>query len=541
MVLIEELFFNKYFKTQIYLKMLQINEWAIVEKIFRSGKQGITGLLKSKKSPCSYIVFKISQNFDFLVEHEYKIMTILSELKDYCPHFCISPDILVNQVETKLKQYKNPFDIVTKPIYKFVLLEEFIQGPKLGSYIDSRKSLSIVLAAIKQTMMGIAMAHDFGFTHYDLHTDNIILNRCNKDSVALYVFDDEHVYSVPTNGYCPKVIDYGFSYADALHGTQLSTSFFHTDIGYTNDRFDWLVDSKLFLISVSYQISMAFVRSNNSKKLKNCIRNMFGELSVDWECGWDDYDGQSILDDLIEELGNGCRINSFLFDKHTSDSLEIIQAIIDMPLQPMEYDDLIVSYNLFLKEFKKIEDKIETTVHLFYVLRAIVESARRIKDDYKKKETRNTALTMFKNDIFEVVTSVAKFCTLKDLHYEKMLCSLYSLGNCMSGFFYKKMNKRVRHRVSEYDSVPVKNMYDILNVLYCNFEDTYTYSTDTTMIVYDRSRKQTSDFKLSKSEVHTLDRTEYWMKSRVLYDIYKTKVNIPDSDASYQSNVEFDN
>jgi hypothetical protein len=521
--------------------MLQINEWAIVEKIFRSGKQGITGLLKSKKSPCSRIVFKVSQNFDFLVEHEYKIMTILSELEEYCPHFCISPEIIVNPVESKLKQHKNPFDIVTKPIYKFVLLEDFIQGPKLGSYIDSQKSLSVVLSAIKQTMMGIAMSHDLGFTHYDLHTDNIILNRCNKNNVSLYVFDEDHVYTVPTNGYCPKVIDYGFSYADALDGTQLSTSFFHTDIGYTNDRFDWMVDAKLFLISVSYQISNVFVHSNNSKKFKNCIRNMFGELSVDLECGWDDYDGQSILDDLIEELDQGCRIDSFLFKKHTSDSLEIVQAMIDLPLQPMQDDDLIISYNLFLKEFKRIEDKVENTVHLFYILRAIIESARRIKDEYKNKETRCAALTMFKNDIFEVVTSVAKFCTLKDLHYEKMLCSLYSLGNCISGFFYKKMNKRVAHRIREYDSSPIKNMYDILNVLYCNFEDTYTYNADTNISVYDRVKKHTYDFKLTKSEVKTLDRTEYWMKARVLYDIYKDKSKrqmdeANESDASYQSN-----
>jgi hypothetical protein len=513
--------------------MSQINEWAIVEKIFRSGKQGITGLLKSKKSPCQYIVFKISQNFDFIVEHEYKIMNILSELKDYCPNFCIAPTIIVNPVESKTKQNKNPFDIVTKPIYKFVLLEEFIQGPKLGSYIDSRKSIAVILSAIKQTMMGIAMAQDFGFTHYDLHTDNIILKRCDKNDVSLYILDNEHVYSVPTNGYCPKVIDYGFSYADALEGTQLATSFFHTDIGYTTDRFDWMVDAKIFLISVAYQISNTFSHSNHAHKLKNCVRNMFGELPVDWECGWDDYDGQSILDDLLEELDKGCRVDTFLFKKHASDSVELVQAMIDLPLQPMEYDDLTLSYNIFLKEFKKIEDKIENTMQLFYVLRTIIDSARRIRDDYKNKETRVNALKIFKNDIFEVVTSVAKFCTLKELHYEKMLCSLYSLSNCMSGYFYSKMNRRFLHRIKNYDLVPVKNIYDILNVLYCNFEDTYTYTTNSNITVYDRLLKQTYTFTLSKSEVKTLDQSEYWMKSIVLYDIYKKKLELEnDSDTS---------
>jgi hypothetical protein len=260
---------------------------------------------------------------------------------------------------------------------------------------------------------------------------------------------------------------------------------------------------------------------------------MFGELPVDWECGWDDYDGQSILDDLLEELDKGCRVDTFLFKKHASDSVELVQAMIDLPLQPMEYDDLTLSYNIFLKEFKKIEDKIENTMQLFYVLRTIIDSARRIRDDYKNKETRVNALKIFKNDIFEVVTSVAKFCTLKELHYEKMLCSLYSLSNCMSGYFYSKMNRRFLHRIKNYDLVPVKNIYDILNVLYCNFEDTYTYTTNSNITVYDRLLKQTYTFTLSKSEVKTLDQSEYWMKSIVLYDIYKKKLELEnDSDTS---------
>ena len=73
-----------------------------------------------------------------------------------------------------------------------------------------------------------------------------------------YILDDNTFYMVPTNGYCPKVIDYGFSYLDVVNNDSLTTSFLHTDIGYTNDRFDWITDAKLFLVSVKYQLEIKF-------------------------------------------------------------------------------------------------------------------------------------------------------------------------------------------------------------------------------------------------------------------------------------------
>ena len=513
-------------------KMANINDWSVVEKVFRSGKQGIAGLIKTKTSPSSRFVFKVSQNFDFVIEHEYKIMIILAELRQYCPHFCLSPELLLCPVESKLKKYKNPFDIISRPVFKFVLIEEFVPGPKLGSYIDNKKSLPAVFSAVKQLMMGIALSHDFRFTHYDLHTDNIILNRCNTEKVMLYILDDIHTYAIPTHGYCPKIIDYGFSYVKGLDGTQLSTSFFHTDIGYTNDRFDWLCDAKLFLVSVAYQISNVYGSSSEARRFDNCIKNMFNGLSLDWECGWDDYEGQSVLDLLMEHLEEETRVDTFLFRKHTVDALEIMQAMIDMPLKPNDYEDMLISYNMFLKEFKHIEDKIENTSHLLCVLKAIVESARKIKDDYRNKETRKQAITTFKNDIFEVVTSLAKFCTIKDIHYEKMLCALYSFSECMCGFYFKEMGKRYMHKIGEYDNIPVKNIIDVLNVLHCNFEDSHIYSQETIVVVCDRMSRKMTEFTINKKEAQMLNSQEYWMKSNTLYNIYKNKFST-DSDINY--------
>lgn len=500
-----------------------VDSWATVDKIFRSGRQGITGVLKTRTSPGRRFVFKVSQYIDFLVEHEYKVMTRLSSLSDYCPHFCSEPEMLMCITEPKPKKYKSPFDIVSsKPLYKNVLIEEYIKGPKLGTFIDSSTSLAVALSAIKQVMMGIFMSHDLMFTHYDLHTDNIILESCSRNDVFLYIMDDDTSYVVPSNGYCAKIIDFGFSYIDSLDNEPLTTSFLHTDIGYTNDRFDWLTDAKLFLVSVEHQIETAFEGSSQDvKKFKNCVYNMFCKLDIDWECGWDDFDGGSLVDNLIETLEDECRPTSFLFSKHAVDSINILQGLINLPLEPVSYDDMCTAYSMFLKEFSKIEDMIENPAHLFYVLKAIVDTARIVKDEYADKETRHQSVRKFKEIVLDVVGSIAKFCTLKTLHYEKMLCSLYAFADCMNGYYYSLMNKRCKERSRQQSRIPVKNMKEILNVLCYNLQDKYEFNKNTTIHVFDRRKHTTTTFKLSNKDISSIENCEQWMVASHLFSMYK--------------------
>ena len=519
-------------RTTFKTKMLQykktpelVDSWATVDKIFRSGKQGITGVLKTRTSPSQRFVFKVSQYMNFLIEHEYKIMSRLSSLSSYCPHFCEEPEMLMCLTDSKLKKYKSPFDIVgSKPLYKPVLIEEYIKGPKLGSFIDSSKSLAVVLSAIKQVMIGILIAHDIKFTHYDLHTDNIILNTCSRNDVFLYILDDNTFYMVPTNGYCPKVIDYGFSYLDVVNNDSLTTSFLHTDIGYTNDRFDWITDAKLFLVSVKYQLENAYERSPEVKKLANCINNMFGKMDLDWECGWDDFEGGSLVDNLIEMLETQCRASSFLFSKHACDSIEVIQGLITLPLEPIAYDDICDAYSMFIREFAKIEEMIENPAHLFYILKAIVDSARLIKEEYLDKDTRKEAVKKFKEIVLDVVSSIAKFCTLKSVHYEKLLCGLYSFADCMNGYYYSGMNKRYTEKKRVYKYLPIKNMKEIVDVLYYNLQDKYEFNSNTVINVFDKTRKSSFKFKLTKENIKMLEDTEYWMMSSVLAKMYNKAI-----------------
>ena len=506
-----------------------VDEWAKVEKLFRCGRQGITGVLKTRTSPVKCCVFKLSQNIDYLVEHEYKVMNRLNDLASFCPHFCLVEDVIMCLVEQRLKKYKNPFDIISKnPIYKPVLIEEFIKGTKLGSYIDNAKNpitdLPILSSAIKQVMMGIAFAQNkCNFTHYDLHTDNIILEKHDSDSVFLYILDNNTAFAVPTNGYRARIIDYGFSYVDAADDDYLTTSLLHTDIGYTNDRFDWVSDPKLFLISISYQLKNVFPNSKSVKKFSNCVRNMFSNLCVDWEYGWDEYEDDSVTEQLLEEAEKDYRDTSFIFNKYKHDAIQVLQSVIKLPFTHSSYENLSLSYCTFLKEFSKIEDRIENTVHLFYILKAIIDSAKKLRDEYENEDTQKSAITKFRHYITEIIDSVAKFCSVGGLHYEKMLCALYSFEECASGFLYTRMKKRYNEKNKYNKSLPVRNLLDILNVLYYNCEDYYDYTSKTTIQVYDSVQECQVRFKLTRDEIKKLDEVEYWMKAPLLAQMYKER------------------
>ena len=64
---------------------------------------------------------------------------------------------------------------------------------------------------------------------------------------------------IPTNGHYPVIIDFGFSYINDMKDGPLWPSMAHTCVGFMSDRFDWVADPKLFLVTVSGEIIMEFL------------------------------------------------------------------------------------------------------------------------------------------------------------------------------------------------------------------------------------------------------------------------------------------
>ena len=127
---------------------------------------------------------------------------------------------------------------------------------KFYNYVRSKEiNDNIIFSTINQVLMAIKIAQiKKKFSHYDLHSLNIMMKKCDYDAVFVYVIDKDTQFAIPTRGHYPIIIDFGFSYIKDMEDGPLYPSMAHTDAGFMSDRFDWVSDPKLFLITISAEL-----------------------------------------------------------------------------------------------------------------------------------------------------------------------------------------------------------------------------------------------------------------------------------------------
>lgn len=498
------------------------DNWLTVKTIFpKPGKQGLVGIMESEDG--KQFVFKISQYVNYLVHHELTVMKSLNSISDYCPHFCRAIGSIMCSVDPKKKKEGNPFIIdSTYSVEKEVMLTEYLNSSyKLYNYIISPKiSEDILFSTVKQVLLAISIAQrKRQFTHYDLHSNNIMMKKCSKDLVFLYVLDENNQFCVATRGHYPVIIDYGFSYSNGLQGEPLWPSLNHTDVGFLSDRFDPIADPKLFLITVSDEIN-EYKKSKKSKKLLNITKNNYNSLNLDWDSGWDAEIPKCASDSVISKLSKTNK-DSTLFTQYEYYCMDILQTLIVLPLEKQDYSNIATCNSAFLKEFIKIENVIGDPFYGLYILKGIVDSARTVRADYIHKETRQKAVDFFRISIFERIDSISKFCRPEDIHFEKMLCGLLCLGKCIEGILYKAMNKRWNKKLKEYRKLPLQTPEELCAIIELNIEDTYIFNENTTIMVIDCINNKTSELSLSPAQINSINQYETISRGSELYKVYQ--------------------
>jgi hypothetical protein len=481
--------------------------------------------MKNAKEKKKY-VFKISQYINYLIQHESIVMKGLNDLSPYCPHFCKSVGTILCKVDPKSRKTGNPFNTETKcQIQKEALLCEYIdKSCKFYNYIRAtdRISENILYSSIKQVLLAICIAQrKKQFVHYDLHSFNIMMRRCNQNVVFLYVLDEENQFAIPTLGHYPVIIDFGFSYIKDMDDGPLWASMGHTDVGFMSDRFDWVADPKLFLVTVSGEIKEKH-NSKSARKLRRIVRNLFNPLTIDWDSGWDTEDDQGAADyvaELIHEYNEG----SVIFEDYDHYCIDLLQTLIILPLEEQDYSEIHRSYSIFVKEFVKIENQISSQFYNLYILKGIVDAARHVRAAYTRQDTRIDAIRTFRLKIYERVQEVANFCKLENVHYEKMLCSLFVFSRCMEGVLYDVITTRMKEKEHEYKKLPLKSTEQIYASIEANLPDNYVYNNKTTIFVLDSVNENTGMLQLTDEQVSTINEIHPLCRGTSLYDIYLGK------------------
>jgi hypothetical protein len=493
------------------LRETKLESWLDFESIFnRQGKQGVTGLFNLKKGEKEHkYVFKLSQYINHMALHEALVMKGLNMLANYCPHFCRSYGTIICKVDPKIKKDGNPFEIIdTYPIEKEVLLIENIPGYKFLNHIKSTQIPdNIIYSVIKQVMLAIIIAQrDKKFSHYDLHSNNIILRKCPEDMVLVYILDEENQFCVPTYGYLAVIVDFGFSYIEDMQDEPFWNTLAHTDVGFMIDRFEWLSDPKLFLISVAEDLK-EYRKNKKSRRFRRIVKNIFTELDIDWESGWDNYDGSSVADEvnkMLQQLNPGSK--TFEFFDHFG--IDLIQSLIILPMEPQKYTNIYKPYEAFLKEFIKIETEINSEFYNLYILKKIVDLARDCRPDYLDPSKRGTAIKKFKEGILDSIYKIAKFCHPKKVNYEVMLCSLLYLGRSVEGLMYDLMYIRMKTKQEQYKNLPVKNTMEIFGAIEVSLPSDYEFTEKSEIVILDSINKNSKILQLSKNNISELNGME---------------------------------
>ena len=494
------------------------NWFEFKEKFKKEGKQGIVGLIEIDGNLC---VYKTSRHLDFQMKHEALIMESLNDIHNFCPFFCRSFGIIKHLSDINYKKKENPFQVeTTKPIIQETLLMEYLPYKNLYEFIkDQSISDKVILATIKQVLLAISIAqNEKKFTHYDLHSCNILMCPCDKDKVNLFILDNDNQIAIPTLGYEPKIIDFGFSYAEIMQGKPLYTSLAHTGIGFMSSLHDPIADLKLFLVTISNEFKL-FRSGIMVQKFRTIIRNIFEPLNIDLESGWDEsHDDEFNARDAILQKVDNIQHSSHIFKKYSHFCIDQLHGLIILPLKYKKISDLEISYKMLTREFSKIEKQISDSFTNLYILKHIILIALDLRSQYLNLKTRKDSIIKFQQNVQELLNSIAKFCN-PYINYEKLFCSLLVFSNCMKGLLYSTIKEQMRGKIKEYSHLKLSKPEHIIGAIEANIDEDYEYSTNTSVSVLNLTSNSSSEFKLNEEQVDNVNKLHSFFQGNYLTSI----------------------
>jgi len=478
--------------------------------LLKKGKQGLVGFLMDKNSGKRH-VYKISQYLDFMIDQEYRVLMDLNTLRDYCPHFVKMFGKISVPVAANFKRAKNPF--MSNPDYKTIstdmLVMQHLEGcKKFFKYIKNDVCSTMeLLSIVKQTLLASAIAHQkVKFTHYDMHSDNILVQECDPNSVFLYIVNGEY-HLVPTYGRCPVIIDFGFSFSKSAENHRMNCSLAHTKYGFIQCKEDAYTDAKLFLLSVSNEINK-YKRSDTSQMFRNVVKSLYKDARVDLDCGWDNRQKSNISDDFMSDYERSFERSRF-FDEQGDFIVDLLQTLAVLPLtykySKEKTKDLMA---LLIEEFVKIEKLVNDDFYNMYILKEIVASACKNRELYTSVSghTRLDAVDNFKRDTLAAVDRVAKFCNPK-LNWERLLCTLLCLGKNIQNYCHDKISRLSQTKEKDYKTIPLESTFEIYKAIEANLPSEFVFDKHTVIYTWNADKENSSKTTLDRALIRLLNET----------------------------------
>jgi hypothetical protein len=138
------------------------------------------------------------------------------------------------------------------------------------------------------------------------------------------------------------------------------------------------------------------------------------------------------------------------------------------------------------------------------------------------KHTRQKSITIFRQFIYDSIAKVSKFCIPKNIHFEKLLCSLLVFSKNIEGFLFQIMNSKVARKQKQYDTLPLQSVDQIYAAISTNLKDDYKYNKNTKVLIMDNVNKECNIFNIPVDEIENINSITHLAHGTYIYDIYKS-------------------
>ena len=467
------------------------------------------------------IVFKLSVEMNRSVEHEYHVLNKLNALRKYCPNFVATLGLLNGFVCRSFFEAKEPtsiknvFEVKQNAVQTNYLLIEYVSDITF-KHICKYADKSTVTGTILSVLCALQIAQNkLQFTHYDLHSDNILMRRVEEDSYFAYVINGK-VVLYPTGGWYPVMIDMGSSYIQGTEDKPNRTSISHYHRGLQSTEFDVLGDVHHFVLSALSRLEKADETQSEDfcrhfRTMAGHLMHMFRAANIWRHKGWKQLPYNIIFlfnEAVLKAKPQTC---NFYAELQTS-VVETLALGVKLPWQPLTQDELskLLAYYypqqsshqaadllpLLIKlciedvcHFLSVLDEDPLTksdIIVMYTLRALVEHASMIK------ELSTPTFVLPK----EVLTAFKQITHTMYPHYSYKLDFNRSFRGCsclfliMRHMLYVFNQPNVKLMKEWYNQIDVKSGLEVAQFIQQNTAIRYDWRPTSVLYIWDSDHER---------------------------------------------------
>lgn len=418
-------------------------------------------------------VVKTSKHINFVIENEVEAWKRVAVFNS--PHFAkVIKKVPIAKRENRLavffeeirtgfqngkhisgssKRYKKQFNSIDGAVTshkngKCISLTDLLQSPD--------KHPSAVLNCFRQTLAAVIMYETVGITHYDLHSDNIMVGDTPYD-INVYKINDI-IIPIITFGIVPVIIDFGLSHV-ANSNWATTNSFLSQGIS-TFDK-DPIIDCMLLITTVKNRMEFhnSWIVSNHISEMKAYYKyiksatSWFEKLGVD-ENGW--FLKRQFPDTVYDLLQSFPHVEYGIFStKNIASVIELLQYAIRVPITKLESSTttfkqaLLRLCVLWMDTVEPVLKNIHREKMLFKYIVSLIS------------KHENTADITEGVDVSDIIELKHKYPNI--LNFSQLISSVCLLRNAYSNKIYKVsiIVKNIKKKL--YENVVHKSTLDFLN------------------------------------------------------------------------------